>query len=168
VESRNLPVYLFETRERVEEAIRALSAAGIDMTKLSLVGKGVHSEEQPVGFYSSGDKIRTWGATGAFWGGVWGLLLAPAIFVLPGIGVVALAGPVVAALVSSLEGAAIVGGLSALGATLMQLGIPRESAIKYQLALKVDKYVLLVHGTEAEMARARTVVSNLVLAASTA
>jgi hypothetical protein len=163
-----MPVYLFETRERAEDALRALRAAGLDMSKLSLVGKGVLGEQQPVGFYCAGDKLRSWGATGAFWGGVWGLLLAPAVFVLPGIGVVALAGPVVAALVSTLDGGAIMGGVSALGATLMQLGVPRESAIKYQLALKVDKYVLLVHGTDAEIARARTVVSNLTQAASAA
>ena len=71
---------------------------------MSLVGKGYHSEEHPVGFYTVGDRIKTWGGIGAFWGDIWGLLLAPAVFFLPGLGLMAMAGPVVTALVSALEG----------------------------------------------------------------
>jgi hypothetical protein len=78
------------------------------------VGKGYHSEEHPIGFYTAGDKIKTWGGIGAFWGGIWGLRLAPAVFFLPGLGLVAMAGPLVAALVGALEGALVVGGASAL------------------------------------------------------
>lgn len=43
-----------------------------------------------------------WGGTGAFWGGIWGLLLTPAIFLLPGLGVLGMAGPLVATLVGAL------------------------------------------------------------------
>ena len=160
MESPNLPVYLFDTHLDAERAIRSLSAAGFDMKKLSLVGKGCHSEEQAMGFYTSGDRIKTWGGRGAFWGGLWSLLFSPAVFILPGIGLLALAGPIVVALVSALEGALVVGSISALGAAMMQIGIPREQAIRYETALKVDKYVLLIHGTAAEAAQARAVLSQ--------
>jgi hypothetical protein len=43
-----------------EEAIRLLSQSGFDVKKLSLVGKGYHSEEHPIGFYSTGDRIKVW------------------------------------------------------------------------------------------------------------
>jgi len=89
---------------------------------------------------------------------VWGLLMAPAVFVLPGLGVVAMAGPVVAALVGGLEGAAVVGGLSALGAAFSQLGMPKEHAMRYETALKADKYLLVVHGTDAQAAQASQVL----------
>ena len=156
----NLPVYLFNTHQDAENAIRSLSDAGFNMKKLSLVGKGWHTEEQAMGFYSSGDRIKSWGGRGAFWGSLWGLLFSPAVFILPGIGLLALAGPVVVALVSALEGAVVVGSISALGAAMMQIGVPKDQAIKYETALKVDKFVLLIHGTAAEVAQARSVLSG--------
>jgi hypothetical protein len=154
------PVHVFNTHQEAEEAIHSLSRAGLDVKKLSLIGKGYHSEEHPIGFYSAGDRIKTWGGVGAFWGGIWGLLLAPAVFLLPGLGLVAMAGPVVATLVGGLEGAVVVGGLSALGAALTQSGMPKEQAVKYETAIKVDKYVLMVHGTEDEVAKASTVLAG--------
>ena len=152
---------VFDSHVAAEQAIRTLSHAGFDMKTLSLVGKGYHSEEKPVGFYTAGDRIRTWGGSGAFWGGIWGLLLTPAVFVLPGLGIVGMAGPFVAALVSALEGAVVVGGLSALGAALTQVGVPRDQVIKYETALKVDKYLLVVHGSAAEQKKARELLAQV-------
>ena len=152
--------FMFDTHGAAEEAIRALGKAGFDMKKLSLVGKGYHSEEKPMGFYTAGDRIKAWGGTGAFWGGIWGMLLAPAVFVLPGIGLVGMAGPLVATLVGALEGALVVGGLSALGAALTQIGVPDDQVIKYEAALKVDKYLLVVHGSVEDQARARELLAQ--------
>ena len=160
METDHSPAYIFNTHIEAEEAIQSLSRSGFDVKKLSLVGKGYHTEEHPVGFYTTGDKIKSWGGTGAFWGGIWGLLLAPAIFFIPGFGLMALAGPVVSMLVGALEGAAVVGGLSALGAALTQIGVPKDQVIKYETALKVDKYVLMVHGSADEAEKARSVLAN--------
>ncbi len=152
--------YIYKTHIEAEEAIRALTHAGFEMKNLSLVGKGYQTEEHPVGFYTAGDKIKAWGGAGAFWGSIWGLLLAPAVFFLPGLGMVAMAGPVVSALVGALEGAVVVGGMSALGAALTTIGVPKEQAIRFETALKADQYVLLVHGTADEEARARSILSE--------
>ncbi len=152
--------FVFDTHAGAEAAIRTLGESGFDMKKLSLVGKGYHSEEKPMGFYTAGDRIKAWGGTGAFWGGIWGLLLAPAVFVFPGLGVLGMAGPLVAALVSALEGAVVVGGLSALGAALTQIGVPKDQVIKYEAALKVDKYLLAVHGNSTEQQLARSVLEQ--------
>ena len=160
METPNLPVYLFDTHADAEQAIRSLNDAGFNMKKLSLVGKGWHTEEQAMGFYTSGDRIKSWGGRGAFWGSLWGLLFSPAVFILPGIGLLALAGPIVVALVSALEGAVVVGSISAVGAAMMQIGVPKDQAIKYETALKVDKFVLLIHGTAAEVDQARAVLSR--------
>lgn len=160
VDETSLPLLIFDTHVQAEEAIHTLSKAGLDIKQLSLIGKGYHSEEHALGFYTSGDRIKSWGSAGAFWGGIWGLLLAPAVFFLPGIGLVALAGPMVASLVGALEGAVVVGGLSALGAALTQIGVPEDQVIKFETALKVDKYVLMVHGNAAEVKKAREVLAN--------
>jgi hypothetical protein len=86
------------------------------------IGKGYHTEEHAIGFYGLGDRIKAWGGVGVFWGGIWGLLLEPVVFLLPVVGPVAMAGSIVAALISALEGAVVVGGLSALGDALSKLG----------------------------------------------
>ena len=148
------PIFIYKTHQQAEDAIRLLMASGFDPRKLSLVGKGYHSEQHPVGFYTSGDRVRAWGKAGAFWGGFWGLLFAPAVFFLPGLGLVAMAGPFVSALVGVLEGAVLVGGLSAIGAALIQLGVPEDQVVKYENALTVDSYVLMVHGNAAEAHKA--------------
>lgn len=160
MKTEDLPIYVFDTHLEAEAAIKKLNNANFDVKKLSLIGKGYHSEEKPMGFYTVGDRIKAWGGMGAFWGGVWGLLMAPAVFFLPGLGLMAFAGPVVAMLVGALEGAVVVGGVSALGAALMQIGVPKDKIIKYETALKVDKYVLMVHGSVQEQEHARSVLEQ--------
>ena len=160
MDKNNLPVYVFNTHVEAEEAVKALSKSGYDVKKLSIIGKGYHTEETPIGFYTMGDRIKSWGGMGAFWGSIWGLLIAPAVFFLPGFGLVAMAGPIVATLVAALEGAVLVGGVSAIGAALMQIGVPKDQVMKYETALKVDKYVLMVHGSVEEQDKARTVLEQ--------
>ena len=160
MEKENSSVYVFPTHVEAEEAIRHLSKSGFDVKKLSLVGKGYHSEEHPVGFYTAGDRIKAWGGVGAFWGGIWGLLFAPAVFLIPGVGLVAMAGPFAAALIAALEGAVVVGGISALGAALTQVGVPKDQVIKYETALKADNFLLLVHGSAEDEAQVRNVLAG--------
>jgi hypothetical protein len=90
--------------------------------------------------------MKYWGSVGAFWGGFWGLLFGSAAFAIPGLGPILVAGPLVSWVVAGLEGAVVVGGVSALGAGLVSIGIPKDSVIKYEVALKTDKYLLIVHG----------------------
>jgi hypothetical protein len=160
MENNDSLLCISNTHTEAETAIRSLSASGFDMTKLSIVGKGYHSEEHPLGFYTAFNRMRTWGGIGIFWGGLWGLLLAPAVFVLPGLGVVVFGGPVVAALFGALEGAVLVGGASALGAALSMIGVPKDLVIRYETALKAEQYVLIMHGDADEVARARVVLEN--------
>ena len=70
------------------------------MKKLSIVGKGYHTDEQVVGYYNTGDRMKYWGKVGAFWGGFWGLLFGSALFMIPGLGPILVAGPLVAWIVA--------------------------------------------------------------------
>ncbi len=153
-------VFVFNTHVETGDTIRALSRTGFDMTRLSLVGKGCHDQERAVGFYTTGERISTWGGAGAFWGGIWGLLLKPGVFVLPGIGVMAMAGPVVSALVGALEGALVLGSVSVLGAALAQFGVPKEQALLCEKDLKADRFVLMLHGSDSEVAQASVVLTS--------
>jgi len=157
---QNSVVAVYETHAGAEEAIKELQRAGIDLHTLSIVGKGSHTDEHVVGYYNTGDRMKYWGKTGAFWGGFWGLLFGSAFFAIPGIGPVLVAGPIVAWIVGALEGAAVVGGLSAIGAGLYSMGIPKDSILQYERALKTDKFLLMVHGTAREVETARAIIEN--------
>src|SRR5436190_12524287 len=116
----NAVIAIYETHPDAEAAVQALQQAGFDMTKLSVVGKDYHTEEQVVGYYNAGDRMKYWGGMGALWGGLWGLLFGAAFFWVPGLGPLLVAGPLSAAIVAALESAVVVGGLSAL----YSIGIP--------------------------------------------
>jgi hypothetical protein len=156
----NTVVAAYSTHSGAEEAVKALQHAGIDMRTLSIVGKDTHTDEHVVGYYNAGDRMKYWGKAGAFWGGFWGLLFGSAFFAIPGIGPVLVAGPVVAWIVGALEGAVAVGGLSAIGAGLFSMGIPKDSIVQYELALKTDKFLLMVHGDVADVEKAKQILET--------
>lgn len=151
-------VATYDTHVQAESAIKELQRAGMDMGRLSIVGKDYHTDEHVVGYYNAGDRMKYWGKLGAFWGGLWGLLFGSAFFWIPGIGPLLVAGPLTAAILGGLEGAAVVGGLSALGAGLYSIGIPKDSVLKYEMAIKSDKYLLVVHGTADEVRKAASIL----------
>ncbi len=151
-------VATFDDHQAAEAAVRQLQASGIDMRQLSIIGRDYHSEEHVVGYYNTGDRMKAWGKMGAFWGSLWGILFGAAVFIIPGIGPIAVAGPVVSAIVGGLEGAVVMGGVSALAAGLIGIGIPKDTVIKYETALKAGKFLLIVHGAHADTVRAKDVL----------
>ena len=61
-------VGVYQTHTEADRAVKDLQRDGVDMRKLSIVGKGYHTDEQVVGYYNTGDRMKHWGKTGAFWG----------------------------------------------------------------------------------------------------
>ncbi|HLW88727.1 MAG TPA: general stress protein [Terriglobales bacterium] len=156
----NSVVAVYHTHTEADQAVKELQRGGVDLRKLSIVGKGYHTDEQVVGYYNTGDRMKYWGKVGAFWGGFWGLLFGSALFIIPGLGPILAAGPVVAWIVAGLEGAVEVGALGALGAGLFSIGIPKDSIVQYETALKTDQFLLIVHGTAAEVAQAKDIIQT--------
>jgi hypothetical protein len=156
----NSVVALYDTHEQAEHAVKELQQAGVDMKSLSIAARDTHTDEHVVGYYNAGDRMRYWGKVGAFWGGFWGLLFGSALFAIPGLGPILVAGPLVAWIIAGLEGAAVVGGVSAVGAGLVSIGIPKDSVVKYDVALKTDKFLLLVHGTPADVDKAKGIIAG--------
>ena len=155
---KNSVVAIFETHNQAEDAVRELQKDGFDMKKLSIVGKDYHTDEHVVGYYNTGDRMMYWGKLGAFWGGFWGLLFGSAFFWVPGIGPLVVAGPLVTWIVAALEGAVMTGGLTALGAGLYSIGIPKNSIVQYETEVKSGKLLLVAHGTADEVEHARDIL----------
>lgn len=149
---------LCDTHEQAEQAVRKLQQHGFDMRQLSIVGRDYHAEEKVVGYNNTGERMMKWGSNGAFWGSIWGMLMGSAFILIPGVGPLLLVGPLVGMLVGALEGAVVVGSVSALGAALVSVGVPENSVMEYETEIKVGRYILLAHGTIAEVARAREIL----------
>jgi hypothetical protein len=156
--SDSATVGVFRTHQDAEAAVKELQKSGFDMKKLSVVGKDHHTEESVVGYYNAGDRMAAWGKYGLFWGWLWGLLFGSAFFIIPGLGPVLVGGPLVAWLIGALDTAVVAGGLTALGGALASIGIPKDSVLRYETALKADKFILIVHGTVQEAEKARNLL----------
>ena len=153
-------VAIYKTHEQAQVAVNDLQEASVDMKSLSIAAKDTHTDEHVVGYYNAGDRMKYWGKTGALWGGFWGLLFGSAAFMIPGIGPLLVAGPLVGWIVAGLEGAVVVGGVSAVGAGLFSLSIPKNSVIQYDVALKNDAYLLLFHGGRDTARRVEVLLSK--------
>jgi hypothetical protein len=152
-------VALYPDHDAAEQAVAKLRDASFDVTKLSIIGKD-HTEESVVGYDTTWERMKYWGLRGAFRGGIWGLLLGGGFFLIPGVSPALTAVPLLGALVTGLGLAAMVGGLSALAARLIHLGIPKEDTIKYENTITSDKFLVIAHGTPEEVAQARRIVGD--------
>ena len=149
---------VYKTHTAAEAAVIELQKAGLDMKTLSVAGKDYHSDEHVVAYYNTGDRMMAWGKIGGFWDGLWGLLSGAAFFFVPGIGPIAVAGPLVSSIVGALEGDVVVGGVSAVGAGLCGIGVPRDYVIKYETLLKADRFIVICHGARGDVAKARSIL----------
>ena len=86
-----------DNHSAAEDAVKELQKSGFDMKKLSVVGKDYHTDEQVVGYYNAGDRMKYWGKLGAL---RWGLLFGAAFFWVPAIGPVLVGGPLAAWIVT--------------------------------------------------------------------
>jgi len=154
-------IAVFADHQAAEAAVKKLNASGFTMKNLSIVGKGYHSEEKVVGFYNTGDRIKFWGKRGAFWGGLWGLFFGGLFMSVPVVGHVVVLGYLAAVAISAIENAIVVGGLSALGAALYSIGVPKDSVIEYESALEADGFLVMAHGTAAELGRAKAILGTV-------
>lgn len=156
----DIAVAIYDQHTQAEDAVGALQRAGFDMKKISIIGKDYQSEEHVIGFLNAGDRAKIFGKYGAFWGGLMGMLFGSALMFVPILGHVIILGPLAAMLFSGLQGAVVAGGVGALAGALMSIGIPKDSVLRYETALKANKFLLMVHGDKREISHAQDVLSS--------
>ena len=154
-------IAVFANHEEAEAAIKKLAETGFDMKVLSVIGKGYHTEEKVTGFYSTGDRIKFWGGRGAFWGGLWGLFFSGLFLTVPVVGPIVVLGYLATTVISVVESAVVIGGLSALGAALYSIGVPKDSVIHYESAVKADSFLVMTHGASEEVALAKAILESV-------
>jgi len=154
----NKIVATYERHSSAEDAIRRLSEAGFDLKHITVVGVDYHTEERPVGFVNTGDRMRALGTLGLFWGSVWGILFGSAMLFVPGVGHVIVGGWLASTIAGFLEGAVIGGSVGAIGGAIAGIGIPHNSVIAFEADLRAGKFVLAARGTAEEIQLAENIL----------
>jgi len=131
--------------------IEAMIDEDFPMDKISMLHRagGQGDDILGVSYRDEKERFKIWGAEGAALGSLGGLVAGAAgLFVLPGIGPVLIAGP----LIDALAGAAIGAGLMGAGAAVThlsiafnRLGIPDDKLQVLHQAIMDGKTVLLIH-----------------------
>jgi hypothetical protein len=160
VAAQNATVAVLDSHRQVEESVQRLRQSGFDLSKLSVVAMDRHPDEQVVAHYGAGGQARYWGEFGPFWTRMWASLSGWAYLDMPGAGPILVAGPLAGWIVGVLENEAVFGGLSALGAALYGLGIPKGAVLRCEAAIRMDKLLLIAHGAVGEVGKAREILKN--------
>lgn len=134
------------------------------MKRISILGKDYETEEHVVGYFNAGDRAKFFGKLGAFWGGLAGMLFGSALMFVPVVGHIIVLGPLAATLFGGVQGAVLAGGASALVGALSAIGIPKDSVLRYESAVKANKFLLVMHGDGQEIMRAHEVLGGVDLA----
>jgi hypothetical protein len=151
-------VAIFELPGEVKSAVQQLERSGIELKDCSVIGRENLTGEFVVGYFSTGERMCYWGKMQAFWGGMWNILEESAFFMIPGIGPVLVGGPFVAALVRALKASMIVEGLTALGAGFYNIGFPKHAISDFEVAIREERIVVLVHGNFVAVAKAKSIL----------
>jgi hypothetical protein len=144
-------IAVFSDIEATERAVRRLAAEGYPLYRVSIVGKDLQSQVRVNGVVTAGDIAGPSAATGAWVGGLFGVLSGLALLFIPGAGPLIVLGPLAAGAVGAAEGA-LIGG--AVGALLGHF-VAKQHLPKYESLVRAGSYLVVVHGTEEDVARAR-------------
>jgi hypothetical protein len=152
----NATLTVFKSQVDAEAALRLLARNGYDLGKVSMVGRDADSDARVSG-YVNDDGRGSATKVGVSWGGIRGMLVGSGFCLVPGIGSVVVAGPLLGWIVRAIGNERAPDTLGALDAGLQVLGIPRASILRCEAALKVGKVVLVAEGSAMAMILAREV-----------
>ncbi|MBX0328441.1 hypothetical protein K2Z83_12215 [Oscillochloris sp. ZM17-4] len=150
----------YATLDAAEQAVHTLGEGGFPIRQVSILSQDMQSERVVHGYITAGDVAKQGAGVGAWTGGLFGILMGAAFIWVPGFGPLLVAGAFAGVLLGGIEGAAVgaaTGG--ALGA-LAGWGVSKQHILKYEEQLKAGKYLVIAHGSDAEVAQARTLLGQ--------
>jgi hypothetical protein len=151
---------IYQSMDQAEKAVRTLDQGGFPIKQVSIVAKNLQSEKKITGFVTTGDVAKTSARVGAWTGGIFGLLVGAAFLWVPGVGPMIVAGPLAAALLGGIEGAAAGGATTGLLGALVGWGVSKQHVLKYEQSVNAGKYLLICHGSTDEVQKASDILRN--------
>lgn len=156
----NATLTVFKSPSDAESAIRQLAKDAYDLGRVSMVGRDagdLHAADVVHG------KVQTSVPTAGTpsWAGIRGMLVNSGFIVVPSIGPLLVAGPLLTWIVQSMGTAFGPNKQDALAAGLHHLGIPEQSVLRCEAALRIGKVVVIAEGSVMMMILAREVFRRM-------
>lgn len=159
--------------QTTEKALRELQDIGYGMDHISIIGQdskhlnpsGQTGDIQVQDIQAddsnhADDGAKTGIISGGTVGGLTGLLVGLGTLAIPGVGPIMLAGAAATAIASTVAGGAIGAATGGLVGGLVGLGIPEDRAKVYNEHLSQGKYLVIIDGTDGDIARAEPVLNR--------
>ena len=147
-------IAVFPDLEAAQRAIEKLAAEDFPIDHISIIGKDLQSELRVSGFVTVGDIARPTAVTGAWVGGLFGLLTGTALLFIPGAGLLIVLGPLAIGALGAAQGALLGGAVGALPGHF----VAKEHLPKYERLVQTGNYLVVVQGSEDEVERARRIL----------
>jgi hypothetical protein len=155
--TNNATLTMFKSQADAEAAVRQLARDRYDLSKVSMVGRDPDGDARVGGHPNEDGPTSTEAPAGVSWGGIRGMLVGSGSFLVPGIGSLLVAGPLLTRMVRSVGPEIAPDRLSAMADGLQQLGIPKDSILRCEGALRSGKVVIIAEGSAMAMIHAREV-----------
>ncbi|BDI34100.1 hypothetical protein CCAX7_61510 [Capsulimonas corticalis] len=127
------------------------------MARISIIGRNFETREDIQGFYKPSDAALAGARQGAWFGGIFGLMLgAMGFFVFPVVGALWVMGPLSGFIAGAVGGA----GVGALIDGLIASGVARDQALKYRDRLQAGEFLVVAHGGLGDTARAHEILKG--------
>lgn len=149
---------IFDNHASAENAARQIKDQGLRTEDISIVAKqGEENEGNTTATMRAGDRpvvdnISDGVITGGVLGGLAGLLIGAGSMVVPGLGIVAAAGPITGLLSGAATGG-IVGGL-------VDLGIPEDKSKQYETDIKAGKILFSMKVDDDKVDQVASILRN--------
>jgi hypothetical protein len=154
-------IAIYDRVSTAEAAVRALKQAGFPTKQVSFVSQQFNNDDQVHGFITTHeDHIKGGAITGAWVGGIFGLVTGVAFLAVPGFGPLLAAGHLASLLLGSIEGAAIGAAGGGFLAALANSGVAAHHLPPYEAALKEGKCIVMAHGSAEEATLAHDVLKD--------
>ena len=153
-------VGVYTTMSGAETAVRSLGEGGFPIQKVSIIAKHLVDDKRVHGYVTACDVAKTSAATGAWVGGIFGLLVGAAFLWVPGVGPLVVVGSLAAVLLGGVEGAVAGAAVTGVLGWLVGLGISREKILKYEEAVKAGKFLVIAHGPADAVNKAREILKT--------
>lgn len=150
-----LAIGIYSSEEKALQTVEKLIKDEFPADRLSLLRKAGGTGDDMLGlaYTNTSERVKAWGKHGVVWGVLWGMLAgATGLFVLPGIGPLLAAGPMVEALGGAIAGGVVSGGamagaaaLTQLASALHQIGVSASAIKQIHRAIETDHYVVILH-----------------------
>jgi hypothetical protein len=154
-------VGIYDTMAQAEEAVHTLDQAGFPVKHVSVVTQNLASDKATHGYITPGDDLTPHGAaTGAWVGGLCGVLIGSAFLWVPGFGPLLVVGRLAALLLAGVEGTLAGIGAGALLSALKNWGIAEEHIFDYEKQVQGGKHLVIAYGTAEEVAKAHAILQG--------